>query len=641
MNEDYTSDSEGLAKRWGEEIDHSKKMLRKFWKRGDKCVDKFKDKRDENSQDEFRLNLYNSNVTTLRSMLFGRTPQVDVSRRYADADDDTARVASSILSRVLNNDVEESDDNFNAVLRNCLTDRLIPGLGTGRARYELQTVEREIDPILEGEEPEVEEIIVSEESVVDYVHWKDFLWGYARTWSEVPWVAFRSYLKKDEAKERFGGKKANQLEYKTRKSPEESKDEVDNWEKARVWEIWNKEDRKVYWWSRGCDDILDVTDDPYELTNFFPCPRPMVANITTSLFEPVPDYYLAQDLYKEIDSLETRINILTKAVKAVGVYDSGNRAVKRMLNEGVENDLIPVENWSGFAEKGGLQGVVDWMPIHDIVKSLEVLRGLRDEAIRLLYQVTGLSDILRGAATEASRVSATEQSLKAKFGSVRIQALQDEFSLFASELAALKAEIIARHFSDKTILRQSNILRSSDKEHAMNAVNLIKDNYENSWRVAIRSESVAMVDYAQLQAERTEYINALAVFMQSSAPLVQLDGSITPYLLELLKWGLAGFKGSNEIESVIDKAVDQLQKPKQPQPSEEEIKAQMEMQKEKFKHATDMAEEQQRHINKMKEMGAEHQHNIVEDIVETNLEMEKEEEKTAQQRYLQSVKNNA
>jgi hypothetical protein len=114
-------------------------------------------------------------------------------------------------------------------------------------------------------------------------------------------------------------------------------------------------------------------------------------------------------------------------------------------------------------------------------------------------------------------------------------------------------------------------------------------------KVVIRPETVAMVDYAQLKQERTEYINALAVFMQSAAPLLEQDPAMMPYLMRLLQWGLSGFKGSSEIEGVIDKAIDAAErKAKEPQPEDPAAAAaaaehQMAMQMEQLKQQGQLA----------------------------------------------------
>jgi len=65
-----------------------------------------------------------------------------------------------------------------------------------------------------------------------------------------------------------------------------------------------------------------------------------------------------------------------------------------------------------------------------------------------------------------------------------------------------------------------------------------------------------------------------------------------PLLLEMLKWGLAGFKGSQQMEGIFDRVLKDVQEqlsqpqaPAEPNPKLEEInaKAQAEMQKEALK----------------------------------------------------------
>jgi len=460
-------------------------------------------------------------------------------------------------------------------------------LGAARVRYALET----------SEDENGEETIISESAPIEYYHWGDVLWGWGRNWSELPWIAFRSYLTKDEVSERFGAKYAEKVTLKQQKtsSSEDSAEETDMegvWKKAEIWEIWDKKERKVVWINLGCDKVLDTKPDPLGLENFFPAPPFFLANPTTSLYMPTPDYSLAQDLYNEIDKLQERISIITEAVKVVGVYDASSESIKNMMNTGQDNQLIPVENWALFGEKNGLKGQIDWMPLQDIVNALDKLRELRSDAIGLLQQVTGMSDVMRGEL--GSQYEGVGQSeMKAKFGSVRVQALQDRFAKFATDLFQIKAEIISRHFSPQTIAQKSNMQYSPDVELVPQAIQLLKDPKSAQLRVSIRPESVAMVDYAQLKNERTEYINSLAVFMQSAAPMIEQDPSAKPFLLQLLQWGLAGFKGASEIEGVIDKAIEASQQQAkeqegQPKQDPEMIKAQQAQQVEQMKQQGEM-----------------------------------------------------
>lgn len=584
--QDFKKDASGIQARWKKEFEAAREEYKKFWEQGEKVISNYLDDKREVGSNDVKINLFHANITTLKSMLYGRVPKVEVDRRHADQDDDAARVAGNILQRMLNTDVEEAGDDYSAVLRNCLDDRLLPGMGCARLKYDFESEEVVTPPQIgpDGTElaPEVREERITDEWVdTIYVHWKDVMWSPCRTWNELRWRAYRSYMTKPQFEKRFGAEEAKKVSFseKIPNTEDGSNEFLDAWGRVEVWEIWCKDSRKVYWYCEDATGILDVKEDPLELEGFFPEPPSLFANLTTSKLLPRADYVIAQDLYSQVNELETRISLLTRALKLAGVYDKRSEGLKALVSEAAENQLIPVDNWAMFAEKGGLKGVVDWMPIEEIAKVLALLTTQRNDSINLLYQVTGMSDILRGASVAGA--SATEQAIKAKFASVRVQALQDEFARFATDLQKIKAEIIARHFQPETIIRASNIFTNPvDQQLIQPAIELIKNTNASRWKIQVRSESMAMVDYAQLKQDRTEYINALGLFLQSAAPIVEFAPQATNVLLELLKWGLAGFKGSQQIEGVIDAAIAQLkQNPPQKPDDGQNAKNQMEMQK--------------------------------------------------------------
>jgi len=584
---------------WASEIASSEKMLRKWHKRGTKIVKRYLDEREEtDNSDVFRLNLFHSNVKTITDMLYSSLPKVEVSRANADAADDIARVAAEVAERVINLDIAENGQEYDSVLRAVLQDRMLPGLGCARVRYDVEMEEVEVPDQLTGEIT-IEQQIVSEAAPVDYYHWQDVMWGWGRSFAELPWIAFRSYLSKQEVRERFGEEYCDDLEWGRQKMADTKESEwtdPDNdspWDRAEIWEIWDKISRNVIWFSPGAGRLLDVKADTLQLKQFFPCPPFLLANPTTALYRPTPDFIIAQDLYNSIDELQTRINTITEAVRVVGVYDASADGVKRMLQEGCENELIPVEEWALFAESGGLRGKVDWLPLQDVVATLGQLQQIRDEQIKLLQQITGMADVMQGQLNSPYE-GVGQSQMKAQFGSVRVQALQDQFAQFASDLLQLKLEIICRHFEAETIVTQSAMQYSADAELVPQAVQLLKQPEQARFRVVVRPETVAMVDYARLKVERTEFLNAMATYMQSAAPLLEQDQSMMPYLIKMLQWTMAGFKGSQEIEGVLDKAFEQAvqnlqqQQQQEEQPDPEQIKLQGEMQKIQAKAQADM-----------------------------------------------------
>ncbi len=570
---------------WVMELQDSDRFLEKWHNQGDRTVRRYLDDMDETNPatPTSRLNLFYSNVVTLKSILYAKLPKVEADRRFLDPNDDVARVASEMVTRMLQNDLNSEDNTLDSVLKNALQDRLVPGYGGARVKYCMEET-------TEGDGDEATSTKKDEWCEEVYQHWKDVRWSPCRTAEEVRWKAYRAYMTKEEVSARFGADVARLIPYAST-GPELSPEKrattttpVADRKQAEVWEIWNKPDRKVRWVVKGYGKFLDTQEDPLELREFFPDASPMVANTSTTRYLPKPDYAFAHDLYTEIDELETRIRLLTSAARCVGVYDKTAKEVARIFTDGVENQLLPVDNWAMFAEKGGLKGVMDWVPLDAIVNAIATLSQQQQGRIQQLYQVTGMSDILRGQATAAG-ATATEQKIKAQFGSTRIQAIQEEFAKFAQDLLQKKVQLIQRFYDPQRIIELSNVLNTDDAALAEQAIALIKSPASFNCRIAIRSESMAQVDYDSLKMERTEFLQGFSQFLGQATPLIQMQPETAPWLLKILRFTMAAFKGGNEIEGVVDQFAaaieNKIQQASQqpPKPSPEEMKAQAEMQK--------------------------------------------------------------
>jgi hypothetical protein len=583
----FQDDPRGWAQRLAVEFTAARKALKKWHDAGAKVVTRFLDDRETGELTDARWNLFTTNIETQMATLYGQAPRVSVARRNADSKDDVARVAGEMLERVLNADLESDGDTFAEDLQHALEDRLLPGCGQVRVRYVLEEGQAEQVPAKVAPDgvkelapaytkpPQTYECVET-----DYVHWKDWLWSPAKVWRDVRWVAFKAEMSRQQLVQRFGPEVGNGVPLNSDRNKAQTEEErtaaATPWGRADVWEVWVKEVGKVFWYVEGYPTVLDTKEDPLQLEGFFPCPKPMVSLATTTKLVPKPEFTIAQDLYDEVDRLSTRIRVLTDAVKVAGCYDQSAGEMSRILTA-KENTLIPVQNWQGFAEKGGVAGVVQFMPLDQVALAINALSERRMVAKDALYEVTGMADIMRGAATAAG-ASATEQSIKAKFGSVRLQRKQDEFARFASDVQKLKAEIIARHFDAATIIEASNILQTPDAELAQQAVQLIQSR-RSAYRVEVKPEAVALQDFAQLKAEGMEVLAALASYFQAAAPVAQSVPGSMPFLLEVMQWGLARVRGASSIEGVIDSAIAaaktaaaQPQQPPQPDPK---VQAQM------------------------------------------------------------------
>jgi hypothetical protein len=169
----------------------------------------------------------------------------------------------------------------------------------------------------------------------------------------------------------------------------------------------------------------------------------------------VPDFVQYQDQAKELDDITARIALLTDAVKVSGIYDASAGDLQKLMLNGDENNLVPVDNWALYAERGGIAGVISFVPIKEVVDALMVLYGSREKAKEDLYEITGISDILRGVSD--SKETATAQGIKSQWGNLRIGDRQKEVARFARDVIRISAEVIAEHFQPETIAKMSNV----------------------------------------------------------------------------------------------------------------------------------------------------------------------------------------
>ena len=482
--EDFDT-SRRLAAYWKAQVKSVDEANARWHKRGDKIVKRYKDERDQAAEEGTRrLNMLWSNVQIIHPAIYGRRPLPIAERRFLDHDP-VGRLSAQMIERALRNEIEENG--YHGAVRRAVLDYLLPGRGQCWVRYEpeigpgisltpsspldMRDSQGEIigDELLEDEKTEkleeTGEQVLSESCPIDYIQWKDFYMfpARARTWNEVTAIGKKVYLSKTECIERFGEEIGKKIQPDASLSVAERQENLsittfqDQNERKRILhEIWNKADRRVYWVSTGYDHLCDLADDPLELRGFFPVPEPLSATTTNDSLIPVPDYIEYQDQAIQIDELTQRISLLTKACKVAGVYDGANRPLKRLLDESVENELIPVDDWVRYGDKGGVAGAISFLPLKEIMETIDVLMSVKEKMLQDLDRVTGISDVLRGTTDGRETMGGTR--LKTNNAGTRIDERRNEVARFARDVIRLVSEIIGKHFSSKSIIEISGVL---------------------------------------------------------------------------------------------------------------------------------------------------------------------------------------
>ena len=559
------------------------------------------DTRSQQGNETAKFNILWSNVQTLIPAVYAKLPKADVSRRFGD-NDQVSRVASLLIERAVDFEIEHYPD-FRATMKECVTDRFLGGRGVAWVRYEPHVAPQGIgddgfeitEDIEQGEgEPDRPEEIEYECAPTDYVHWKDFGHSPARTWEEVTQVWRWVYMTREALAERFGEEMARKIPLDQGPEPLNAYNEQKKmYNRAKICELWDKERNKVVWLCKGMPTVIDERDDPLGLEGFWPCPRPLFATTTSDSLVPVPDFVLYQDQAMELDILSDRIDGLVKALRVRGVYDASQPALQRLMTEGDNNALIPVDKWTGFSEKGGLKGSVDLLPLDTIAQALIQCYQARSDIKAQIYEITGISDIIRGQG--AASETATAQQIKGQYAGLRLRSMQEDVALFASDLIRLKAQIICTKFQPETILQYAAAqqMTQADQQLIPQAIELIKNKPLRNFRIEIASDSLVQIDEAQNKRDRLEFIQAYGGFLNQALPVAQASPQMVPMMMELLKYGIGAFKQARGIEGELDTALQQMkQEAQQPKPNPEAEAEQAKMQAEQQKVQAEMQMEQ-------------------------------------------------
>lgn len=571
---DKTKEESKSAQKWLDAIKAGENdTAEQAWTaRGKRIVRRFRDER-ENVFEGARFNILWSNVETIFPAVYSRMPKAEVSRRNKDADP-IARTAAQILERALQYEIDQYPD-FDDSIRAAILDRLLPGRGVVWIRFETSEVARpngdgvEVvedvvvespdDPLgimgMLGAQPEPQERPapeIKEHACVDYVYWEDFRCGHSRQWADVPWVARREYMTRTAGKERFGDKfKDVPLNHEPIGIDDNirASGSLDDLKKAAVWEIWDKESKTAYWVAEGFPNVLDERDDPYGLDGFFPCPKPLYATQTSDQLTPVPDFSLYQDQADEIDILTTRIKGLSKALRLVGAYDGANGELARIL-QADDNTMIAVDNWAGLSEKGGLAGVMEFVPLKEVVAALQAAYLAREQAKQVIYEITGISDIIRGA-TKASE-TATAQDIKRQFGSLRLQTRQRDVAVFATNILRIKAQLMMDIYSPETLLAMSGIMATEDGQYADQAIEMMQSEPMREYQIAIAADSLVAIDEEQEKASRMEFLQSIGGYIEKAMMAAQQVPEIAPLALELMMFAVRAFPAAKPVEGAFE-----------------------------------------------------------------------------------------
>ena len=539
---------------WKQQIETSKSNLKNYFKDAETCEKAY-------HNTDMNYNVLYSNVEILNANLCISNPKPDIQRRFLKKleKDKLKSNTYAMVAKVLNgavefvSDVSDLDEQLSIAVKNSV----INGRGILWLDYE---------PTISVENGE--EYVSDREIRIESLNPQEFLYSSAEKEKDIWWVARRHLLSREDIKRRFGYSPSEaELQFK-------QEDET-QLKRGEVWEIWDKNSRKRAFilLSDVRQKFLEVTDDPYKLDVFFPCDTlEFVTNYTT----PIPEYMIYRkqaDLLEVVCKKAAQVEDEVKYVTLIGSQDKG---IAQRITAAQNGDVlsIPTDNMVGAAES-----LIATTPVDKAILLLEHLQVEKEKLKQNIYDITGISDIMRGATD--SQETATAQKIKGLFGSLRFQTRQKKVQNFRKNIYKLIAEIIAEHYDEQTlsemtctylptdedkmniVLAQKQGLASQDQLNELteptwgDVMYILRNDKLRNYTVDIETVATAFDDLEQQNAAIKDLTNLYL-------SMVQYSDSLSPATLKgfipLIKMNLSSVKISSAVGNQLEEAIESAYK---------------------------------------------------------------------------------
>jgi len=583
---------------WMGRIQAREKFLKDHWyKNAEEALDLYEMSRDSQiAGNATPFNILYANTEVLAPALYSSKPVPEVISRKTKGSDIYTRAVTEFLTSVtdLNRpDIESLDD--------CITANVLSALVAGGAYTRIRV------------DPESGVPLWFESGT-----YSDIIWAEGKKWTKLPWIAFRHYMTKDEIVKKFSVP-ADKIQIESQEELDEKTSDTNAKDSCCVYELWDKTELKVIFLCEYYEgNVLKSYDDPLKIAGFYPTPGllQMVTRVRSLVPQTLYHYYKSQAT--ELNIVTSRLTRILRCIKVRGLYDSNmGPEIESLFKESdgdtdnlLKSSTMPLDPNSSFEKRIWL------LPIDKLIIVAKELYTAREEIKQVIFEITGLADIIRGA-SQASE-SATAQSLKEKWGSVRLKRMQRTVQNYIRDLYRLTVDI-AVEFPPEVWARMAQVeLYVTEEEKAQSQqaaeqeqmlaqqppqpgmppppqrppdprleqpswealLNTLRDDVGRVYLIDVESDSTLDESAMANQQQVSAYVTALGQLGPTLAPLVQLGPSGFGVAKELLLAVTKKFKFGREVQESIQ----MLQSPPPQQPGEDPtIKAKQEVEMEKLK----------------------------------------------------------
>lgn len=426
---------------WIKKIGESREAEKSYRDKGKMLWEKYSSATSGESKDI--INIFNPNTDILLGALYNTTPKPDIRRRFAkksetnDRKDALYRNMASAAGYAIqyNFDIQNISDEFRSVF----LDGLVTGRGVGELVYDYEVVQEQV---LDGlGNPIVITKPVDQVYKTVHVEYQDFTQEICKKQKDVTWQARMHLFTKKEMMEEFNlsSEQVEDISYTYSINSNDSKESSKSSKYAQVWEVWDKKSKKrIYVCSsfKDGEEPLKEEDDPLKLDKFFPFDIfKTIDNGKNNI--PTAEYCLYEDLNKHLQKINRRtMNLTNKSIKHVTVANSAQEELQTQIKKATDGDVVGVNQSPtlGAAQQVGA------LPIQEAIAVKNELKQDSVDIIDKIWEITGVSDIMRGGSNPLE--TATAQKQKGVFGTLRIQERQKRVQEFIKASFAKMSEAV-------------------------------------------------------------------------------------------------------------------------------------------------------------------------------------------------------
>ena len=524
---EQTENRRKLRDEWQQKIKNAEKRYADYYDLVKEIRAYYRNERRKNKQ-----NIFWSSVETLKPFLYFKQPTPFIVRSRKTSGE-TESLAATILERALIWNMKQYD--FDSVIKYARNDFLLSGMGVLWEQY---------CPSFKNLGTEY--IKTHEQVDTIYVSPLTFIADNEKVnvWEDVNWIARKNFLSLAEVDENFEEKVTEYL--KTRYGDEA---------RICVYEIWDKPSKSIYYLSPEYPfDFLDVYEDTLHLSGFFPCPKPIMSTMTNDGIIPVPDYVEIKSLLEELDGVNNRMRLTMQALKVSGCYDNSFPELANILDKDVT--LISLSDFEKLKDAGGIRGIIDFAPIEQYIVALQALAERRQVLINSIYEVTGVSDIMRGSSQ--AKETATAITQKTNFGTLRNQDRQNDMQRFLKDLLRIKAEIICEQFSPEFLISFLTLEEKTDMDKAIKAVKLLKSDKLRS--MVIDLETDGCYNIAQEEERTLGVLRNINEMISLAFGIVSRQPALLPLYRQMLESAVATMPKARQFDAAVETAFEKISK---------------------------------------------------------------------------------